>query len=468
MKATALLILILSLLNDCYSQDALVNSGNVRMHTNAKLGVFGDFTNNGTFINNLGEVHLAGSSLQNVNGSSVIQTNDLYLNNSSNVKLDNELQVSNSMVFTNGVLQTDRSDMASEYLHFLAGSNYSNASSARYVDGVVRKTGNTRFEFPVGENGLYRYIGISPPSNVTDHFTTYYKNTDPNADGYNHGAKDATIDHISNCEYWILDRTNGSSNVGVTLSYDNLGTAGCSGVVNQADLLVARWNGSTWKDHGNSATTGAPSAGSVTTLGNVTSFSPFTLASVTAVNPLPVELLEFDAVKSGKNVRVHWSTASEINSDYFVVQKTKDLQEWADVLEVAAQGNSNTTTYYEEFDLEPYQGVSYYRLKQVDYNGEYTYSNIAAVSFEGNEANEIAIYPNPSDGVVNILYNTKSAENAQVSITNSIGQVVEDYTVVSSADGNIKLELTSLSRGVYYISVLEEAKHIGTYRVVKK
>lgn len=434
-----------------YSQDGLVNFGNFRMHTNAKLGIYGDLTNNGSFSNNLGEVHLTGSSTQNISGNNFIQTNNLILNNLSNVKLDNELQVSSLMTFTNGILITDRSDNSSEFLHFLPGSSHSNASSLSYTDGVVRKTGNTRFEFPVGENGLYRYIEISAPASLTDNFTTYYNNSDPHIGGYNHGSKEPIIDHISNCEYWILDRTNGSSNVSVTLSYDNLGTAGCSGVTNQSDLLITRWDGTMWKNHGNSSTTGSPSAGSVTTFGNVTSFSPFTLASTTTNNPLPVELLEFNAIKDNENVLVYWSTASEINSNYFIIQKTEDLNNWKDVTHVDAQGISNIEVQYSDYDFSPYNSVSYYRLKQVDLDGAYTFSNIAMVNFNQNSELSYNIYPNPTSNVINVSFQEK--KNYKVTLSNSIGQNINLTPISIFSAEKITVNTTELAKGIYYLTI---------------
>jgi len=444
------------------SQDALVNSGNFKMHAGAKIGFFGDFKNNGTFTGNVGEVHLVGTSLQTVNGTNTIQIENLFLNNSNHVKLDNELQISNLMTFTDGEIRTDRTDKASEFIHFLNGSSHTGASSSSYINGVSRKTGNTAFNFPIGENGLYRYIGISAPSSPTHHFTALYTNSDPHTSGYNHGAKEVIIDHISNCEFWILDRTNGASDVSVTLSYNNTGTAGCSGVVNQAQLLVARWNGTKWVNHGNSSTSGTAGNGSVTSLAAVTSFSPFTLASTTPTNPLPVELLEFNAVKQDeKNVLIYWSTASEINSDYFTVQKTKDFEEWVDVNQVEAEGNSTNEISYETIDYNPFKGDSYYRLKQVDINGDFDFSKAVKVNFENKE---YSVYPNPTKDFINISLN--NADKYQVSLLNSIGQTIYTEGETVKSDHNIKINIKNLAKGVYYLKLNNKTETLKTSKII--
>ncbi len=452
MKTLILTVILFLISLVALAQDALVNKGNFKMHTGSKIGIFGDFKNDGVFIGNTGEFHLVGSSLQTINGANTIEVEDLYVNNTNHVKLDNELKVTDVMTFTAGEIRSDRGDKATEFVHFLNGSSHTGASSSSFINGVARKTGNTAFNFPIGENGLYRSVGISAPTSVNHHFTAHYTNSDPHTNGYNHGAKDPIIDHISNCEYWMLDRTNGASNVSVTLSYDNTGTAGCSGVVNQSELLVARWDGSKWANHGKSSTSGTAGNGTVTSLGVVTAFSPFTLAATTPTNPLPVELLAFNAVKkSEKSVFIYWSTASEINSDFFIVQKTKDFEEWVNVSTVEAQGNSVNEVTYETFDNSPYSGDSYYRLKQVDFNGNFEYSNVEKVNFESLD---YSIYPNPTKDVINI--SLTNSENYKLQLLNAVGQVININNLTSTTSNAISVNVKSLPKGIYYLEISDK------------
>lgn len=434
-----------------FSQQKMVNFGNFVTHSGAEVGLFGDVQNEGVFKNNTGDLYFTGSSLQQVSGNNLIRTGQLFLNNT--IKLDNELQVYNLFTFNSGIVNSDRGDNTTEFLHFLSGANYTGASAAKYVNGVVRKTGNTSFSFPVGENGLYRPINIAPPTLSTDHFTGFYSNTDPHTNGYNHGEKEASIDHISNCEYWILDRTNGSSDVTVTLSYDNLGTAGCSGVSDQSDLIVTKWNGTLWENLGNSATTGTVSLGNITTFGNVTSFSPFTLGSTGTNNPLPVELISFQATKKDQDVKITWQTETEINSAYFIIQRSKNFTKWEDVMKIEAAGQSNAKINYKDFDVSPYKGTSYYRLKQVDLDGEFKLSKNNAVKFEEEEEEEegnFTIYPNPSSSIVTIQFNETSK---QLYLTNSQGKKIDlkPYTI-SISNNQYVLNLENLSNGLYFIS----------------
>jgi hypothetical protein len=148
--------------------------------------------------------------------------------------------------------------------------------------------------------------------------------------------KEATIDHLSDCEYWIIDRTNGASNVNVTLSWD---TTSC-GVTNLTDLKVARWDGSQWRDHGNGGTTGGLSSGTVISSSAITSFSPFTLASSTTANPLPITLLRFNALQTKNEVTTSWATSTEINNNFFTIERSTDIANWEEIATIKGAGNS--------------------------------------------------------------------------------------------------------------------------------
>jgi hypothetical protein len=118
-----------------------------------------------------------------------------------------------------------------------------------------------------------------------------------------------------------LTETAGVSNVYVTLSWD---TTRSGWVDNLPDLRVARWNGSIWKDEGNGSTTGTNVAGTVRSMNPVSNFSPFTLASSTPLNPLPVTLLNFAASKCNNGICLLWSTENEQNFSHFELEKSNN------------------------------------------------------------------------------------------------------------------------------------------------
>src|SRR5690606_33491069 len=179
---------------------------------------------------------------------------------------------------------------ATNYLNFADNATATGASNLSFVDGPVRKTGNDAFTFPIGSGSFYRPAGISAPSATTHYFTAQYFNTD-------HGlgsAGDPSFYSVTKCEYWTIDRAPGASNVLVTLSWQE---AACvpGYITDPSTVRVASCDGARWVNDGNGGTTGTATEGTLVAAGLVTSFSPFTLASASLPNPLPVEVTWFKA-----------------------------------------------------------------------------------------------------------------------------------------------------------------------------
>src|SRR5690606_22643499 len=152
----------------------------------------------------------------------------------------------------------------------------------------------------VGTDPSFAVDDIALSVASTDIFTAEYFRANPQVIYSN--ILDPTLDHISQCEYWTLQRNAGTSSRTVSLSWDN---TSC-GVTLLPDLRIARWRsaGTIWNDLGNGGTTGNVSAGTITTAAPDNLFGPFTLASNSTENPLPVEWLDFDAVYDGKVVHL--------------------------------------------------------------------------------------------------------------------------------------------------------------------
>ncbi|MFN3876186.1 MAG: T9SS type A sorting domain-containing protein, partial [Flavobacteriales bacterium] len=130
------------------------------------------------------------------------------------------------------------------------------------------------------------------------------------------------------------------------------------------------------------------------TADNVSAFGPFALSHLWS--PLPVELLRFDATADGQAVRLEWQTASELNNDYFQVLRSRDGVEYAPVAMVPGAGTRNAPQDYVAFDREPFPGVGFYKLRQVDVDGSWTESPVRVVRFDGMA--RAVLYPNPVRG----------------------------------------------------------------------
>lgn len=155
-------------------------------------------------------------------------------------------------------------------------------SDSSYVEGKVKKIGNDAFDFPIGSNGHYRPISISAPSSTTDAFTGQHtnENSDPT---YEHDDKESSINEISTNEYWLLDRNTGTSNVSVTLSWDDMSC----GFDTLANLRVVAWKDTIWKDLGNGGTTGDTDEGTVMSGSAATVYGVYALATVDTFDCVP-------------------------------------------------------------------------------------------------------------------------------------------------------------------------------------
>ena len=111
--------------------------------------------------------------------------------------------------------------------------------------------------------------------------------------------------------------------------------------------------------------------------------------------PLPITLISFEAVVKDNTVQLTWITSSEINNDFFTMEKSSDAKNWEELLIVNGAGNSNQFLSYMETDFNPLEGISYYRLKQTDFDGKFEYFNIVPVRFTKNHTFEFSLYPNP-------------------------------------------------------------------------
>jgi hypothetical protein len=433
------LICILFLVRTGEMHAQLTNSGNIRTFTGANVTIYGDVTNNGTIADSGTLVTLAGSGLQTFGGSSVTTLKNLHLNNTSasGVTLAQALNVRGTLTFTDGYLNTT----AVNLLTMTSTSAVSGASNTSFVFGPVAKIGNTAFVFPTGKNVVYAPIAIAAPGVVTDQFTAEYFQVSPTPT-YPTSSYEPALNHVSECEYWMLDRTIGSSDVAVTLSWD---TRSC-GVTNLPDLRVARWDGAQWTDKGNGGTTGTTAAGTVVSSAAVTGFGPFTLASSTIANPLPVELVTFAANCEQEDAVLRWSTASEYNNDYFTIESSLNAHDWQAATIIEGTGTTSNLTNYSWVDASNRGRDMYYRLSQTDYNGTTILHEPVYLKNCSQAESRLSIYPNPAKSVVNILTDEKIH---QIRVLDPAGKAVSapiDYPYK-------QINFGESPNGVYFIEV---------------
>ncbi len=178
--------------------------------------------------------------------------------------------------------------------------------------------------------------------------------------------------------------------------------------------------------------------------------------------PLPVNLLYFNAKKAGALAELSWATASELNSSYFIVQRSTDAIQWSNIGKVKAKGTSNSLAEYNYTDSNLPIGTVYYRVVEVDIDGATQNSDVESINTTGNL--EIAVVPNPNNGNFNITIQG-GTENAVLTITNTLGQVVYERSEDISNNFTKEINASYLSKGVYYLTV-KNSKEYKTTRII--
>jgi len=397
------------------------------------LSVGGDWKTTSSVAMTGGSVIFDGTLEQTLQSNGTITFNDLIVDNSAlGITLGKSIAVAHSLKFVRGII----SGSAINTVTFTDDATVTGFDATKYISGKVVKIGDDAFTFP-----LYPAIGISAPGATTDVFAAQYYGMSP-AGTYSVSSKESPLYKVSDVEYWILNHSVASSStpVSVTLYWNS------SSLVNDlADLRVAKWDNVTskWLNLGNTTVTGNGSEGAITSA-SITAFSPFTLATVSSDNPLPIELSDFYVEAIGNEcVALQWVTQSETNNDFFEVQRSQDLKEWNTVGKINGAGRSTTSISYQLADCNFFPGVYYYRLRQVDFDGASTYSWTIKYAVADGLAcfGDIIVYP------------TSIEDHFDVAVTSEMKRVV--HIALYSLQGEVLLEQDGVSNEVCTVYVAD-------------
>ncbi len=254
---------------------------------------------------------------------------------------------------------------------------------------------------------------------------------------------------------WKITNTNFNGTFSIEIKWDSASMVDLS----KFRLLVSHGAGFS----GGSASVYGPADGVTFSVGSIiisglnssiiTPGDNFITVGATTLTLLPVGLSAFNATLIGKKADISWQTAFEASNDYFVVEKSADQNDWVQVAIIKAAGNSSSPKNYSTVDYFPYNGVSYYRLKQINLDGTYSYSETRTVKTDKAKNAFVAIYPNPASGQV--IIKGDAAELGTMMIYNMAGQDVTSMVsvtkIITATNTQILLDVSRLSQGVYNI-----------------
>lgn len=441
---------------------AMDNSARVNISTGVSLVLTNiNLTQSGSGeILGSGTVKITGTTAVSLNNSG---TNDLTfynleVDNTAGILLNAPIDISNNLLLTDGIIDANTSE-----LRFGTSATATGGGNTAHIDGFATKTGTTDFNFPVGDNGIYQHFRITTISALSTFRVSYFDVQHPQAGPYYDGTANASIaEELGNCDHWDVEQVPlGSATANVVVSYGN---NSCNVIppAGEAFMSMAVWDGLSW-NYPLPGVDPIAVSGEVATTTPLSNFGGFVLASNDpSNNVLPIELLSFDATAKTTSVFTEWITATEINNDYFTVERSRDGHAFSSLENIDGAGNSHAELTYSFIDGSPLNGISYYRLRQTDFDGASTASDPVAVEFRQNlDGFSLENAFNCYEGLC-IVYQS-DAQELELRIYSSSGELVHQSEV--SPNNNFKTIPLDISRGIYHVS-LSDGRRVESRKVL--
>ncbi len=181
--------------------------------------------------------------------------------------------------------------------------------------------------------------------------------------------------------------------------------------------------------------------------------------------PLPISLISFKVKPIGTTIQINWSTATEINNDYFTIQRSNDAVSFKDLFNIRGAGNSSSILNYMAIDQQPFNGTIFYRLKQTDFDGTNTFSDIIFVHFK--KSFPFTIYPNPFSTSTTIALGDilQKMNNCKLKIYNIFG---EEKMSAILTERLTTITTYNLSPGTYLYEIISNGENIQSGRIISK
>ena len=442
----------------------IVVNGTLSVSGSQQISLIGNFTQNNIFNAGSGTVTLDGTNAQQLMGDDEYSVYNLIVDGGSSKNVLQNVVVENVMTFIAGVVNTS----STGYIIFGKSGSYTGVTNATYIDGPAgkRTNGLGTFSFPIGKNASLRPLSITSTNTPLTTFTAEYFPVSA-LDTYG-SSQDGSLQTISDIEYWILNRS-GITDASVTLSWDEIsGVSADAGSPGRADLRVIRWDGSRWVNHGGNSISGTQSAGTLTS-DLITAFSPFTLGSEDPINPLPINLKSFKAYPVNGKVKLVWTTTSELNNDYFTIENSRTGEFFQGIIKVQGNGTSNDEHTYTAWDNTPYTGLSYYRLRQTDWNGlSKTFKPVSVEINVNSSKGQLVLSPNPvQENEFSVLIRSFNEDsNVEISLTDMSGYELTRKLTSTDEDGYAEVLFTNEYPNGVYIVKARSGFHSVTQKVV--
>lgn len=469
-----------------YHHLSLTTSG-AKDSNNTSFSVGGNWTVGGTatFTEGTGTITLngSGSTVQTISNSAGETFYILVINNtsSSNLVFSNAVTVTNTLTLTSGIVNlsgttftlgssgvaSDLNRTASTTTNWMHGGSFRRFWPTGQTPSPT--AGNLYGLFPLGHStaSSYRLVAITAGSNITTTGSVTFNHVNASSvtdlsPVYDDDPTAGVINIVRKHNSQFIGTTSGivggtNYTISVTMTNLDAGTA--------SDIRLAVSNGATTVTNvgthvANTGTAQSPVVGrsglSVANLSN-----DFRITTINSTNtPLPIELVDFNARQVDSQIVLNWSTASELNNDFFTIERLNDKDEFDKLSTLPGKGTTTVKNYYETIDPLPLAGINYYRLKQTDLDGQFSYSKIVLVDFK-ELGESVSVFPNPAnqETLTIEVKRLKPDQQVPVQIRSVLGVQAFSTILYADASGNIKARILvdKWPHGLYLLQVGTDA-----------
>lgn len=438
-------------------------------------GASGNIQSTGTRTYSTGADYTYNGNVTQVSGNGLpSQVRNLTLNNSLNCTLTNSTSVSGTLTFTTGLwIASDDTLTLGTSVANLGTLNRTNGHVVGFFRRWIANTIASNILFPVGTltyyNGANFSFTTAPTTggSVTSNFI---------ASGYLGTLGLPLVDAGDNCTnvgyaYWSLGSGDGFTGGAWSV---NLYANGFPAVFDYTSLHVLRRNSSSanWTTNGShSAGTGSNSS----PVGNRTGMSILGQYGIVsgAANTLPIELVFFKAKAVNNSVDLTWKTATEVNNDYFTLERSKDGQEFEAIGTVHGAGNTTVTKNYKYTDYSPLKGVSFYRLRQTDFDGKTTTSEIQKVNIRADGMDHPvsieSVSPNPFTNEFTAEYITNRDGDVSIEIYDMQGKILyKGYELSTTGRNTFSFGDGGRFPNGQYVLRISHSGGVDTKKIIKR
>ena len=413
---------------------------------NGTLQIAGSVTNNGTLTSSSGTVSFIGTSSQSTSGMTGT-INTLTVNNTNGVTLSNSITVTNTLNLTGGKLLLGANTLTLDINATISGTPSSSNMIVTNGSGVLKKMISANksafnFTFPIGDNtGTPEYSPVT--LNFTSgNFSSAYVTV--KVTNSKHPNNTSSTDYLN--RYWDITQ-NGITSFACDATFNYL-PADVNGT--ESNIYGGVYN-SSWVILNQANTSGHYISGTVT------SFASFTGGQISV---MPIKLESFNSSFKNRDVTLNWITSTEINNRGFEIFRKSVSGDWTSIGFITGKGQENSMTSYSFNDNKLNSGKYTYRLKQIDFNGNYTYYNLNSIIEVGVPDKFIVSqnYPNPFNPSTKIDYAIPFDGKVNLVIYDMTGREVKRVFSENITAGYYTSEINigSLASGVYIYKLTAE------------